>query len=281
MKIVQTVADMREARRTMACPVGLVPTMGALHEGHEALLSRGRGESGTLVASLFVNPAQFGPAEDFQEYPRDRDRDVEVFRRHGVDILFAPSTDEMYPPGETTRVDPGSIGDSLEGEHRPGHFRGVATVVAKLFLVIRPQRAYFGEKDAQQLVVIRRMVRDLLLDVEIVGVPTVREPDGLAMSSRNRYLTGEDRHAATILHRSLQEALSLWQMGERDAERLRRRVREVFAEEPLASLEYVSVADADSLRELAIIEGRVLLSLAARVGGTRLIDNTVLEETGA
>ena len=279
MQVIETTADMREARAAMESPVGLVPTMGALHRGHEALLARGREASAVLVASLFVNPTQFGPDEDFERYPRDRERDLAVLGRHGVDAVFAPSVEEMYPEGEATRVDPGRIGRVLEGEHRPGHFPGVTTVVAKLFAVVRPDLAFFGEKDAQQLRVVRRMARDLLLGVEVVGVPTVREPDGLALSSRNRYLRGDDRRAAALLHQSLQDARLLWEAGERDAEAMRRRVRDAFADEPLAELEYVSVADADTLTELSAIEGPALVSLAARVGGTRLIDNILLGES--
>ncbi|MBM3956530.1 MAG: pantoate--beta-alanine ligase [Gemmatimonadetes bacterium] len=280
MRVIETVSDMRGARRAMRSPVGLVPTMGALHGGHEALLARARDASATLVASLFVNPAQFGPGEDFQRYPRDREGDLAVFERHRVDAVFAPRVGEMYPEGEATRVDPGPIGRVLEGEHRPGHFLGVATVVAKLFAVILPDVAFFGEKDAQQLRVIRRMARDLLFGVEIVGVPTVREADGLAMSSRNRYLRGADRRAAAVLHRSLREALSLWEAGERDAEALRGRVRDTFAAAPLAELEYVSVADPDTLAELETVDRPALVSLAARVGGTRLIDNILLGGEG-
>jgi len=276
MQVIETAAGMREVRAGMRSPVALVPTMGALHRGHEALLARGREASATLVASLFVNLAQFGPGEDFERYPRDRDGDLAVFERHGVDAVFAPSVTEMYPDGEATRVDPGQIAGILEGEHRPGHFLGVATVVAKLFVVIRPDLAFFGEKDAQQLRVVRRMARDLLLGVDVVGVPTVREPDGLALSSRNRYLGGDARRAAAVLYRSLQGARSLWDAGERDAEALRRRVRDAFAAEPLAELEYVSVADPDELGELSTVEGPALVSLAARVGGTRLIDNILL-----
>jgi len=267
---------MREARTDMQSPVGLVPTMGALHAGHEALLDRGRDESAVLVASLFVNPTQFGPDEDFGRYPRDRDRDLAIFERHGVDAVFAPPVAEMYPEGETTRVDTGNLGEVLEGAGRPGHFLGVATVVTKLFAVVRPDLAFFGEKDAQQLRIVRRLARDLVLGVDVVGVPTVREPDGLALSSRNRYLEGENRRAAAVLYRSLREARSLWEAGERDADALRALVREVFASEPLAELDYVSIADPDSLDELTTVDGPALMSLAARVGNTRLIDNTVL-----
>ena len=276
MRVIETVAGMREARARMKSPVGLVPTMGALHRGHEALLCRGREAATALVASLFVNPTQFGPGGDFERYPRDSERDLATFESHGVDVVFAPSTEEMYPEGETTRVDPGRIAKGLEGEHRPGHFLGVATVVAKLFAVVRPDLAFFGEKDAQQLRVVRRMTRDLLLGVDVVGVPTVREPDGLALSSRNRYLGGDARRAAAVLYRSLQGARSLWDAGERDAEALRRLVRDAFATEPLAELEYVSVADPDLLAELSTVEGPALMSLAARVGGTRLIDTILL-----
>ena len=278
MQVIETAGAMREARAAMRSPVGLVPTMGALHRGHEALLARGREASATLVASLFVNPTQFGPDEDLGRYPRDRDSDLAMFDRHGVDAVFAPSVSEMYPEGETTRVDPGRIGAVLEGEHRVGHFAGVTTVVAKLFAVVRPDLAFFGEKDAQQLQVVRRMVCDLLLGVDVIGVPTVREADGLALSSRNRYLERDDRRAATVLYRSLVEARALWEAGERDAGALRGRVRDVFAAEPLAELEYVSVADPGRLTELSAIDGPALVSLAARIGGVRLIDNVLLDD---
>ena len=252
MRIVRTVAALREAVGTdPAVPVGLVPTMGAFHAGHLALFRAARAENDVVVASLFVNPAQFRPGEDLARYPRDEARDEALADKAGVDVLFVPSVDEMYPPGFQTWVEVEELSRVLEGKHRPGHFRGVATVCCKLFNIVRPQRTYFGQKDAQQVAVIKRMVRDLALDVEIRVVPTVRDPDGLALSSRNRYLSAEDREAALALPRAL---------GTKSLSRAR---------EALAGLDvdYVEVAE---------FEPRVLAA-AVRVGSTRLIDNVVLE----
>lgn len=260
----------------MESPVGLVPTMGALHAGHEALLRAARTRAHTVIASLFVNPTQFAEGEDFAKYPRSFERDLEAFERDGVDFVFAPDVEEMYPEGATTFVDPGPIGAILEGHYRPGHFRGVATVVTKLFGLIRPDFAVFGEKDAQQLVIVRRLVRDLLLGVEIVGVRTVRAPNGLALSSRNAYLSEEQSEAAAMLRRGLREAETLWGRGVREAAILRSAVRAVISEEPALALQYVSVADPESLEELDEIEDAALVSLAARIGKTRLIDNVTL-----
>ncbi len=272
-------ADPRKVRRTRrawAGTVGLVPTMGALHEGHLSLVRRARAENDHVVASLFVNPAQFGPSEDFTRYPRPRERDLALFSGEGVDLVFAPEVDDLYPPGFATWVVPGPAGDHLEGARRPGHFRGVLTVVSKLFHAVEPDRAYFGQKDAQQAVLIRRMAADLDLAVEIAVCPIVREEDGLARSSRNAYLTPEERRAAPVLHRALGAAASAHAAGERDAAALRRIVRDVLASEPLAALDYVSVADPVSLAERASVEGRALLSLVVRFGATRLLDNVVL-----
>lgn len=252
--------------------------MGALHDGHLALVKRGRVENRILVATIFVNPTQFSPEEDLSEYPRDRERDLELLRREGADLVFTPGAEEIYPPGFDTWVDVGSLGDRLEGDRRPGHFRGVATVVTKLFSLVRPDRAYFGQKDGQQLAVIRRLVRDLNLGLEIVAVPTVRDPDGLAQSSRNAYLTPSQRQAAPVVYQALGAAEELWRSGVNDAEALRTKIRAVLSTEPLVeSIDYASVADAESLDELDRVGGRAMVSVAVRIGRTRLIDNVILE----
>ena len=278
LRVVHRVAEMRALRKKLPEPVGFVPTMGALHEGHLALVRRARSENESVIASIFVNPTQFGPQEDFAAYPRDLQRDLKLLEGEGVDVVFAPEAEEMYPPGFSTWVDVEGLTERLEGAFRPGHFRGVATVVAKLFNITSPTRAYFGQKDAQQALVLKRMVADLNFDLELIVVPTVREPDGLAMSSRNAYLTPEERRSATILWRALLEAKKLWEGGERDAERLRRRMRELIQSEPRAKLEYVSVADAESLEELSEIDRPALVSLAVRLGRARLIDNITLAQ---
>jgi pantoate--beta-alanine ligase len=277
MQVVTTVAEMRRLRAQMAGSVGLVPTMGYLHEGHLSLVRRARAENEHLVVTIFVNPTQFGPQEDYQRYPRDPERDLRLLEQEGTDAVFMPGVEEMYPSGFDAWVEVGeSLTGRLEGASRPGHFRGVTTVVAKLFNVVQAQRAYFGQKDGQQLAVIRKMAADLNMGVEIVAVPTVREPDGLAMSSRNTYLSPEERRAATVLWRSLCCARELFEGGERRAEVIRGGMRDVLASEPLASVEYVSVADAETLRELETVDRAALLSLAVRIGRTRLIDNVVL-----
>ena len=275
MRVLETVAAFREARRAHG-ELGFTPTMGFLHEGHLALVARARAETAAVAASLFVNPTQFGDPQDLERYPRDTPGDLAKLERAGVDLVFAPSVAEMYPPGAATHVEVGPLGDVLEGAARPSHFAGVATVVAKLFNIVAPTRAYFGEKDAQQVAVIRRLVRDLDLPVEVVACPTVREADGLALSSRNVRLSPAQRAAAPVLHRALRAAQSLAAAGGRDAERLRAAVRAVVASEPLADLDYVSVADPGSLEELSRLDGPALLSLAARFGPVRLIDNLVL-----
>lgn len=276
MRVIETAADMRATRMSLAGPVGFVPTMGALHDGHATLVRRARAETASVVTSLFVNPTQFGPGEDFTGYPRDRRKDLVVFEQSGADVVFAPAVDEIYPTGGTTFVDPGPIGEVLEGRHRPGHFRGVATVVAKLFAIVRPDVAYFGEKDAQQLRIIRRLSRDLRFGVQIVGVPTVRAHDGLALSSRNSYLNGEERRQAAIIYDSLRAAEERWRNGERNAAALEAVISETIGRAPLVSLDYVSIADGDTLEELDVIDRRALVSLAARVGKARLIDNMTL-----
>ncbi|HEY8489723.1 MAG TPA: pantoate--beta-alanine ligase [Dehalococcoidia bacterium] len=278
MRTVTSIQELREARRALPGPVGFVPTMGYLHQGHLALVRRARAENASVAVSIFVNPTQFGPTEDFERYPRDPERDAALLREAGVDLLFMPPPAEMYPPGYDTWVDVGGVTARLEGAERPGHFRGVATVVTKLFNLVQPDRAYFGQKDAQQLVVIQKLTRDLNLPVEIVPCPTVREPDGLAMSSRNVYLTPEERREALALSRALREAERLFAAGERDAGVLRDRVRAVIAEgAPRGRIDYVSVADAETLAELEWVDRRALVSLAVRFPSARLIDNTVLE----
>lgn len=276
MHVVETVAQARAAVRGAGRPLGLAPTMGYLHAGHLSLVRRAREENATVAVSIFVNPTQFGPTEDYATYPRDRERDLELLRSERVDLVFAPSVEELYPPGFDTFVAVGRVTERLEGTFRPGHFRGVATVVAKLFNVLQPDRAYFGQKDAQQVVVVRKMAADFDVPVDVEAVPTVREPDGLAMSSRNVYLSAEERRAALALWRSLQAAEQLYARGERHAERLRGAMREVLSAEPLARVDYVSVADASSLDESTSVDRPALVSLAVRIGKTRLIDNVLL-----
>jgi len=276
MKVVNSVAEMRAVRRGLTGSVGLVPTMGYLHEGHLALVRRARSENETVVVSIFVNPTQFGAGEDFQTYPRDPERDLTLLQGEEADVVFMPPAEEMYPAHFSTWVDVQQITERLEGAFRPGHFRGVATVVAKLFNIVEPTRAYFGQKDAQQLIVIKRMVSDLNMNLELVAVPTVREPDGLAMSSRNTYLSPKERHAALVLWQALNLANHLWSGGERNAGKIRQKMRALIDSEPLAQIDYISVADAESLEELGEIDRPALVSLAVRVGKTRLIDNIVL-----
>ena len=275
MRRAARIAEVREWRRAPGS-VGLVPTMGYLHAGHLSLVERARRENDRVAASLFVNPTQFAPHEDLARYPRDIDRDTRLLESAGCDLLFAPPVDEIYPAGFETVVDVGGVAAPLEGERRPGHFRGVATVVLKLFGIFQPDRAYFGQKDAQQLAVIKKMARDLDLPVQVVACPTVREADGLAMSSRNVYLDPDDRRAAPALFRALQAARDRWAAGERDAETLRQVMRSVIAAEPRIRLDYVSVADPATCRELDAVSGAALFSLAAAVGKARLIDNIVV-----
>ena len=278
MQVLQNRRQMSSACRSAKRPLGLVPTMGALHEGHMALVKQARKDNSTLAATIFVNPSQFGPQEDLSAYPRDLERDLALLREEGVDLVFTPSVEEIYPPGFNTWVDVGGLGDRLEGAHRPGHFRGVATVVAKLFNIIRPDRAYFGQKDGQQSAVIRKMVRDLDLDVEVVMVPTVRDSDGLALSSRNAHLTEEQRRAAPVVYRALQLAQRLWQEGITDGSWIRSETRLVLESEGLIErIDYVSVANAETLEELDIVKGRVMVSVAVQLGKPRLIDNIILE----
>ncbi|HMB22508.1 MAG: pantoate--beta-alanine ligase [Chloroflexota bacterium] len=276
MLTVISLSELQSTRRSFTGTVGLVPTMGYLHEGHLSLVQQAKEECAHVIVSIFVNPTQFGPQEDLSRYPRDLDRDLNLLASLDVDLVWAPTAEIMYPPGYQTWVEVDTITRPLEGSMRPGHFKGVTTIVAKLFTGVQPDKAYFGQKDAQQAAVIRRMTRDLNFPIEIVVCPIVREPDGLAMSSRNIYLDPEQRRAATVLSRSLNAAKNAFENGERDAETLRQIVRDVLATEPLAQMQYVSCADYDTLEELQMVTGKALLSMAVFVGKTRLIDNFVL-----
>jgi pantoate--beta-alanine ligase len=269
------------ARRREGAVVGFVPTMGALHEGHHSLVRLARERADRVVASVFVNPTQFGPGEDFGRYPRSPESDAALLESAGCDLLFLPAVEVIYPPGHATFVEPGGAALGLEGDARPGHFRGVATVVAQLFHLVAPDVAVFGEKDGQQLAVVRQLVRDLHFAVEIVPGPTVREADGLAMSSRNAYLAPEQRQAATVLLRALRAAEALVAAGERRADVVRATLREVLASEPLARVEYAAVVDADTFEPVESLAGNVVIPIAVRLGATRLIDNLRLRVTAA
>lgn len=277
MQVVGPISEIRALRQKLSGTVGFVPTMGFLHEGHLALVKQARMENSAVIVSIYVNPAQFGPREDFRAYPRDLNRDLALLRGEDVDIVFVPSDDEMYPPEFSSWVDMEKVTERLEGASRPGHFRGVATVVAKLFNIVQPSRAYFGQKDAQQVVVIKRMVADLNMGIEVVVVPTFRESDGLAMSSRNIYLGPGERQAATVLFKALTLAQQLRWGGEKDAEKIRRQMASLIQKEPLAQIDYVSIADTETLEELSLLDRPALASLAVRIGKTRLIDNLPLE----
>ncbi len=280
MRVLRTATEVRawraSAEHVGSGRVGLVPTMGALHAGHLSLVARALRETGAVVASIFVNPTQFGPKDDFAAYPRREGEDLAALERAGVHAAFVPSVAEMYPPGDATRVEPGPIATPLEGTARPGHFAGVATVVAKLFDLVRPDIAYFGQKDFQQLRVLQTMAGERFPHIRVVGCPTVREPDGLAMSSRNAYLTPSERAAALALSRALFAARAAWGRGERGPDHLRALVRDAIAAEPASALEYVSAADPITLAELRAPADRAVISLAVRVGTARLIDNVLL-----
>jgi len=276
MQTISTLSELCAMRASLTGIAGLVPTMGALHQGHLSLVSRAKLECCWVGVSIFVNPTQFGPGEDFQSYPRNLAADLELLAHSGVDAVWTPAAGLMYPSGYQTWVSVDQVSLPLEGKFRPGHFRGVATVVAKLFNAFRPDKAYFGQKDAQQVAVIKRMVLDLNYPIDIVVCPIVREPDGLAMSSRNAYLNAAERKAATVLYRALGEARRRYDAGERNADQLRASMRSILQEEPLAREEYVSAADPVSLIELEKVRECVLLSLAVKIGKTRLIDNIVL-----
>lgn len=276
-RVLRTRDELRSALAASPHPFGLVPTMGWLHDGHRALMARARAADATTVTTIFVNPRQFGDSGDFSQYPRNEARDVEICAQEGVDLVWAPPVDQVYVEGFDTLVHVGAISSPLEGAARPGHFDGVATVVAILFGLVGAEHAYFGQKDAQQVLVIRRMAQDLALPTQVIACPTVREADGLALSSRNVRLSAEDRAAAPVLHQALVAALERWAEGGRDAEVLRGRMRAVLETEPRAHVEYVSVADAGTLRELDRIDGPALASLAVRFGEVRLIDNELLD----
>ena len=280
MEVIHTVEWMKQVARLARDQgrlIGFVPTMGALHAGHLSLVEAARRETSPVVVSIFVNPKQFGPNEDFAKYPRDFERDRGLLEQAGVDVLFAPPSEEIYPAGFRTTVNVEGLGDRLEGRVRPGHFRGVTTVVLKLLEVVGPRFAYFGRKDAQQARIIRQMAQDLALDTEISVCPIVREPDGLAMSSRNRYLSPEERRTATVLYRALDHARQAIEAGERDTARLVEAIRNVLGTERLVSPDYVDVVDADSLETVIRLRATCLILLAARVGATRLIDNMLVD----
>ncbi len=277
MKVIEKIDEMKQLRQQLTEPVGFVPTMGYLHEGHLSLVRQARAENHWVIVSIFVNPTQFGPREDFKGYPRDIRRDLAMLEKEGTDIIFMPSADEMYPAQFNSWVEVDKVTERLEGASRPGHFRGVTTIVAKLFNIVQPAKAYFGQKDAQQAIVIRKMVADLNMNLEVVTVPTVREPDGLAMSSRNTYLNPQERQAAVVLYQALTLAQQLWSQGKKDAHHLRQEMIGLIQKQPLATIDYVSIADTETLDELDNVYPPALVSLAVRIGSTRLIDNVVLE----
>ena len=276
MQLIETVSEFRVAERGAARPLGLVPTMGYLHDGHMSLARRARADNATVSASIFVNPTQFAPNEDLAAYPRDMDGDLAKLEEAGVDLVFAPTPQEVYPAGFDTRVDVGEIAAKLEGASRPGHFRGVATVVCKLLTIVRPDKVYFGQKDAQQCLVIKRLNADLNLGAEVVVIPTIRDSDGLALSSRNAYLRDGDRESALTLSRSLNLAREMHQSEILNAKKISAQMRNLIESEPRTSVDYISISDAETLDELDIIDRPALVSLAVRIGDVRLIDNTLL-----
>lgn len=284
MEVIHTVDWMKQvtrAARGEGRVVGFVPTMGALHEGHLSLVRQAKLQCSPVVASIFVNPAQFGPNEDLAKYPRQMERDRALLEELGVDYLFAPTAADIYPDGFRTYVEVQGLTDRYEGKIRPGHFRGVTTVVLKLFEIVQPQFAFFGRKDAQQARVVRQMAADLNLDTEIVTCPIVREPDGLAMSSRNAYLSLEERRTATVLYRALGVARNEILSGTRDAASLVRAIRDVIAHEPLAQPDYAEIVDADTFEPVTLLRGACIALLAVRVGNTRLLDNMLIEQSGS
>ncbi|MEE2656606.1 MAG: pantoate--beta-alanine ligase [Chloroflexota bacterium] len=280
MKVCTTIADSRRALQGCTHPIGAILTMGALHEGHLALVRQARKECPTVVASIYVNPTQFGDQADLAIYPRNIQKDIRMLRDEGVDIVFTPIDSEMYPKEFGMWVEPGKVAGRLEGEHRPGHFRGVCTIVLKLFNTFHPDRSYFGQKDAQQLMVIRRMVEELALGIDIIAVPTVREHDGLALSSRNMNLSHAERQAAPVLYRALCLAKEFAMRGQGNTAHVREAMRECIAKEALATVDYVSIADAETLEELTAIDRPAVASLAVTIGTTRLIDNVLLAKAG-
>jgi pantoate--beta-alanine ligase len=276
MLTVESIPELRIIRASLPSPVGLVPTMGFLHDGHLSLVRKAADECASIVVSIFVNPTQFGPQEDFGSYPRDIPEDLKLLDSIGVNLVWIPDTEEIYPTDFQTWVEVDKLSRYLEGKMRPGHFRGVATVVTKLFTAVQPDKAYFGQKDAQQSVIIKRLVRDLNLPVEIVICPIQREADGLAMSSRNIYLTLEQRKAAVVLYKSLKAAETAFHQDQKDADRLREVMLEILNDEPLAEVQYVSCADRETLEEQDGVIQSALLSMAVKFGRTRLIDNLVI-----
>jgi pantoate--beta-alanine ligase len=276
MEVIETIIDMKRLRQQLTEPAGFVPTMGYLHEGHLSLVRQARAENASVVVSIFVNPTQFGPKEDFGRYPRDPQRDLALLEKEGTDIVFMPSVAEMYPAQFSSWVEVGKVTERLEGAIRPGHFRGVTTIVAKLFNIVQPTRAYFGQKDAQQATVIKKMVVDLDMDLEVIILPTVRESDGLAMSSRNTYLNPKERRAALVLYQSLTLAQQLYAHGERDAEKICQEMLTLIQKQPLVKVDYVSIADTETLDELDTVSLPALVSIAVKISETRLIDNAVL-----
>ncbi len=276
MEVISGIGELKALRSCWMRPIGLVPTMGYLHDGHVALVRRAREESKTVVVTIFVNPTQFGPSEDFGCYPRAFERDVSILQAEAVDVVFAPSSAVMYPEGFSTWVEVEGITSRFEGAIRPGHFRGVATVCSKLFNIVDPERAYFGQKDAQQVAVIRKMVQDLNMNLDIEAVPTVREADGLAMSSRNAYLNGPERAAAAVLFRALSAVQEMYRAGCRDMTKMSNCMRRIVGEEKLVELDYAAIVDPASFEVVNSLEHPALAIVAARVGSTRLIDNMPL-----
>jgi pantoate--beta-alanine ligase len=276
MKVVETIPEMKKTRRALQEPVGFVPTMGYLHEGHVSLVREAKKENKSVIVSIYVNPTQFGPREDLSKYPRDLKRDLAMLEKVGTDVVFFPSDKEMYPDGYDTWVEVDKLTKRLEGASRPTHFRGVTTIVNKLFNIVEADSAYFGQKDAQQALVIQKMVKDLNMNVRVIVCPTLREPDGLAMSSRNVYLTPEQRKQAIVLNRSLQLAEDLYAKGERNAPNIKQQMTGLIQKEPLALIDYISIANPETLEELDMIQGQALVSMVVKFGNTRLLDNIML-----
>jgi len=277
MKVIETITEVKKARYKLKGTVGLFPTLGYLHEGHLSLVRSSRQENDHTISSIFVNPTQFGPSEDFKNYPREFQRDLALLEEEGVEFVFMPSMKEMYPKGYNTWVDIEKVTERLEGAARPTHFRGVTTIVAKLFNILEPTRAYFGQKDAQQLFVIKKMVAELNMNIEVITCPTVREVDGLAMSSRNSYLNPEERKSASVLYQSLNLAKEMWSQGEKDAGKIRNKMEKLIHQHPLAIIDYISIADTETLEEMEKIKPPALVSLAVKIGKPRLLDNILLE----
>jgi pantoate--beta-alanine ligase len=277
MIVIKNIPDMVYLRQNLKEPVGFVPTMGYLHEGHMSLVRKARIENKTVIVSIYVNPTQFGPNEDLSKYPRNIERDLEMLDKEGADVVFFPEDKDMYPAGYDTWVTVDNLTKPLEGNVRPTHFRGVTTVVTKLFNVVRPTYAYFGQKDAQQALVIKKMAVDFNMNLKVIVCPTIREPDGLAMSSRNVYLSAEQRKAAPVLYKSLQKAQELFESGERKADVILDQMTTLISKEPLGKIDYISISDTETLAPLKTIKKSALVSMAVKFGNTRLIDNVILE----